>query len=102
MSRETQRTPPSSSFISFRLSSLKLTSPKFDFTSFCRSMSLIDPFLSNTSTMAKDMGLGLHILLNARSQGEIMMGEVYATATGALCFLNLFVHLCQQLAYHVL
>src|SRR2546425_8545748 len=65
MSRETQRIPASSSFISSRLSSLKLKSPKFDFTSFCRSMSLIEPFFSKTSSMVRDIGLGLHTLFNA-------------------------------------
>src|SRR5438309_10889000 len=86
MIRETQRTPPSSSFISSRLSSLKLTSPKFDFTSFCRSTSLIEPFFPTISTMAKDIGLGLHILLNARSESKLGLERLCYCYRGSLLF----------------
>src|SRR5712692_1906715 len=70
VSLETRRIPASSSFISSRLSSLKLTSPKFELTSFSKSMSVIGPFFSRTSTMDSDMGLGLHILFNAGVPGR--------------------------------
>src|SRR5207245_11726072 len=71
VSLETRRIPASSSFISSRLSSLKLTSPRSDLSCFSRSMSVIGPFFSRISTMDRDIGRGLHILLNAGSQGEI-------------------------------
>src|SRR5712692_138677 len=64
-SLETRRIPASSNFISSRLSSLKLTSPKLDLSSFSKSMSVIEPFFSKASTMDRDMGRGLHILFNA-------------------------------------
>src|SRR5712692_8689553 len=70
VSLETRRIPASSSFISSRLSSLKLTSPKLDLSSFSRSMSVIEPFFSRTSTMNRDIGLGLHILFNAWVTGR--------------------------------
>src|SRR5206468_5483509 len=61
---ETRRIPASSSFISSRFSSLKLVSPKFELSSFCRSVSVTEPFFPRNSTMARDIGLGLHILFN--------------------------------------
>src|SRR5205809_6727488 len=64
VSLETHRIPASSSFISSRFSSLKLASPKFELSSFCRSMSVTEPFFPRNSTMARDIGLGLHILFN--------------------------------------
>src|SRR5712664_4991122 len=70
VSLETRRIPASSSFISSRLSSLKLTSPRFDLSSFSRSMSVIGPFFSRTSTMDRDIGRGLHILFNVRVTGR--------------------------------
>src|SRR6266852_3279383 len=70
VSLETRRIPASSSFISSRLSSLKLTSPRFDLSSFSRSMSVIGPFFSRTSTMDRDMGMGLHILFKACVTGR--------------------------------
>src|SRR5712691_547957 len=70
VSLETRRIPASSSFISSRLSSLKLTSPRFDLSSFSRSLSVIGPFFSRISTMDRDMGLGLHILFNAWVRGR--------------------------------
>src|SRR3989441_9824677 len=75
MSRETQRTPASSSFISPVLSSLKLTSPKFDLSSFCNSKSVIEPFFSKISTIDSDMGLGLQTLLNARVTRKRLASE---------------------------
>src|SRR5437870_11649047 len=65
MSLETHRTPASSSFIKPVLSSLKLTSPKLDLSSFCNSESVIEPFFSKISTIDRDMGLGLQTLLYA-------------------------------------
>src|SRR6266568_7519163 len=50
--------------MSSRFSSLKLVSPKFELRSFCRSMSVMEPFFPRNSTMARDIGLGLHILFN--------------------------------------
>src|SRR5207247_9224921 len=70
VSLDTHRIPASSSFISSRLSSLKLTSPKIDITSLYRSTSLIEPFFSKTSSKARDMGLGLHILFNSGVTGR--------------------------------
>src|SRR5205807_10136229 len=75
MSRETQRTPASSSFINPVLSSLKLTSPKFDFSSFCNSKSVIEPFFSKISTIDSDMGLGLQTLLNTRVTRKRLASE---------------------------
>src|SRR5712692_5284925 len=70
VSLETRRIPASSSFISSRLSSLKLTSPKLDLRSFSKSMSVIGPFFSRISTMKSDMGRGLHILFTTRFIGR--------------------------------
>src|SRR5213080_4087283 len=71
INRVTHNTPAISSRIKFVFNSRKLTSPKFDFNSFWRSISVIAPFLSNTSTIERDMGLGLQTLLNAESPGRV-------------------------------
>ena len=92
VSLETRRIPASSSFISSRLSSLKLTSPKFYITSLYRSMSLIEPFFSKTSSKVRHMGLGLHILFNAGVTGRDYARIARGTAIGALGFFNLFVN----------
>src|SRR5436853_2778306 len=88
VSLETRRIPASSSFISSRLSSLKLTSPRFDLSSFSRSMSVIGPFFSRTSTMDRDMGRGLHILFNAAVTGrDPTRRAVLVTVSEAPCCL---------------
>src|SRR5207249_3081136 len=48
----------------------KLTSPISDLSCFSRSMSVIGPFFSRISTMDRDIGRGLHILLNASATGR--------------------------------
>src|SRR5207247_10299812 len=64
VSLETHRIPASSIFISSRFSSLKLASPKFELSSFCRSVSVTEPFFPRNSTMPRDIGLGLHTFVN--------------------------------------
>jgi len=55
-------------------------------------MSLIEPFFSKTSSKARDMGLGFHILFNAGVTGRDYARIARCTAIGALGFFNLFVN----------
>src|SRR5438094_7462668 len=100
MSRETQRTPASSSFISPVLSSLKLTSPKFDLSSFCSSKSVIGPFFSRISTIDSDMGLGLQTLLNAIVTRKVWHRGIFVIGTGARCFFELLLMPLYQLSVY--
>ncbi len=72
VSLETRRIPASSSFISSRLSSLKLTSPRFDLSFFSRSMSALDRSFPELPLWIGTWAVDSISCSTPRSRGEIL------------------------------